>query len=262
MRRSRSARSSDCARSSCGRSPVATWSSTTGPRSARSGTRLPAGGFSCPVIASPFLKTPPYQVDWGALERSFEVAHLVGAGMVRTFSWLRDGAGAESEKRLVEVLASAIERTAAAGLRLGLENEHACTVATGAEAARVLDALADEGFGLIWDPGNEARIGSTPYPDGYAQVRQRVAHVHVKDADGRDGGCASVRVRSTTAGSSPRLPRTATRAASRSRPTTSSAPTPATWPPPRFRPAAAIRCCGPGARSGVRPPSAARAPSE
>jgi sugar phosphate isomerase/epimerase len=144
---------------------------------------LAAGGFSCPVIASPFLKTPPHQVDWGALERSFEVAHLVGAGMVRTFSWLRDGADAETERRLVEVLASAIERTAAAGLRLVLENEHACTVATGAEAARVLDALPGEAFGLIWDPGNEARMGSTPYPDGYARVRHRVAHVHVKDAD-------------------------------------------------------------------------------
>jgi L-ribulose-5-phosphate 3-epimerase len=147
---------------------------------------LAAGGFGCPVIASPFLKTPPHQVDWDTLERSFDVAHLVEAGMVRTFSWLRDGEDAEAEKRLVEVLAGALERTAAAGLRLVLENEHACTVATGAEAGRVLRALPDDCFGLIWDPGNEARMGSIPYPDGYAQVRHRVAHVHVKDAD-RDG---------------------------------------------------------------------------
>jgi L-ribulose-5-phosphate 3-epimerase len=147
---------------------------------------LAAGGFGCPVIASPFLKTPPHQVDWDTLERSFEVAHVMGAGMVRTFSWLRAGADAESGKRLVEVLARALERTDAAGLRLLLENEHACTVATGAEAAHVLRALPDDRFGLIWDPGNEARLGSTPYPDGYAQVRHRVVHVHVKDA-GRDG---------------------------------------------------------------------------
>jgi sugar phosphate isomerase/epimerase len=65
------------------------------------------------------------------------------------------------------------------------------TVAAGAEAAHVLRALPDDCFGLIWDPGNEARVGSSAYPDGYAQVRHRVAHVHVKDAD-RDGRwCAS-----------------------------------------------------------------------
>jgi len=145
----------------------------------RAARALAAGGFDCPVIASPFLKTPRPEVEWEALERSFAAAHAVGAGIVRTFSWLRDGGPAP-----VEVLQEALERTAAAGLALALENEHACTVATGAESAAVLASIPDRRLGVIWDPGNEARLrlGPPAFPDGYAAVRDRVLHVHVKDA--------------------------------------------------------------------------------
>lgn len=147
-----------------------------------------SGGFSCPVIASPFLKTPPHQVDWDVLERSFEAAHALDAGMVRTFSWLRQAEPSGLNNRLVEVLAEAHARTLAAGLTLALENEHACTIATGAEARPLLDSLP--GLGLIWDPGNEAMAGSRPFPGGYEAVRDRVLHVHLKDV----GGGAWVRI--------------------------------------------------------------------
>ncbi len=35
---------------------------------------------------------------------------------------------------------------------------------------------------MIWDPGNEAYVGSHPFPAGYEHVRGRVLHMHVKDA--------------------------------------------------------------------------------
>jgi sugar phosphate isomerase/epimerase len=145
-----------------------------------------AGGFSCPVIASPFLKTNPGEVQWEALDGSFEAAHALGAGMVRTFGWLREADPSGHFEQLVDVLAEARQRTVAAGLSLVLENEHACNVATATEAKPVLDRLPGPRFGLIWDPGNEAMAGSQPFPAGYGAVSDRVMHVHVKDvADGR-----------------------------------------------------------------------------
>ena len=81
------------------------------------------------------------------------------------------------------MLAEAVERAQEAGLELALENEHECNVGTGAEARLVLDLIPSPSFGLVWDPGNEAMMGSEPFPGGYSHVRGRVSHVHLKDVD-------------------------------------------------------------------------------
>jgi L-ribulose-5-phosphate 3-epimerase len=155
---------------------------------------LRAQGFRVCCIASPFLKCPLWSEttpavrgaeqrrEWDILQRSFEVAALFEAPLVRTFSFLRVSNPQAVRPLILDVLSEAIGRTARAGLKLVLENEHACTIATGEEAGQVLRHLPDAAFGLIWDPGNEAYSGSDPFPAGYQHVRGRVLHVHVKDA--------------------------------------------------------------------------------
>jgi sugar phosphate isomerase/epimerase len=154
----------------------------------RIGDALRAGGFTCPAIGSPFLKTDAPQVRWDELERSFVASNAVGAGIVRTFSWLREENPKARDDELVEVLIEACRRTEAAGLVLALENEHACNIATGQEARRILERVPS--LGVIWDPGNQAMLGLKPFPDGYDAVRERVLHVHVKDV--RDGSWAKI----------------------------------------------------------------------
>lgn len=160
-------------------------------------------GFRVGGIASPFLKChisgdgdpqgathfaapASREEQWGILERSFEVAHLLGAPLVRTFSFWRVQDPEDVREEVAEVIAEAAERTGAAGLTLGIENEHACNLATGAETRWVLDRVPSPTLGVIWDPGNEAVMDSEPFPGGYEQVRDRMVHVHLKDAD-REG---------------------------------------------------------------------------
>jgi sugar phosphate isomerase/epimerase len=143
---------------------------------------LGAGGFSCPVVDTPFLKTPLDEVAWPDLERGFEIAHLVGARTVRVFSGLR--AAGRPRAGVVDLLAAALARAQEAGLRLAMEIEHTCTIATGAAARALLADPALEGLGLVWDPGNEAHfLGSTPDPGPVRDLRAAIFHVHVKDAD-------------------------------------------------------------------------------
>lgn len=165
---------------------------------------LDARGFRIGGIASPFLKchlhgdgkpqgdthsavSSKREDQWEILERSFEIAHLFGAPLVRTFSFWRLEDPASALDKVTEVLAEATNRTEAAGLTLGIENEHACNLGTGAETAWVLERIPSPALGVIWDPGNEAALGSEPYPDGYAHVKDRIAHVHLKDVDERGG---------------------------------------------------------------------------
>lgn len=157
------------------------------------------GGFSVVAIASPFLKcainddpaavgnthsaqNTSRQDQWAVLDRSLAVADRLNAPIVRTFSFWRVEEPETVRDEVVDVLTEATARVHAAGKLLGLENEHACNVATGAESAWVLERIPDRTLGLIWDPGNEAALGSEPFPDGYNAVRDRIHHVHLKDA--------------------------------------------------------------------------------
>ena len=142
-----------------------------------------AGGFRCPVIDSPFLKTPAPEARWADLERAFEIASCAGAPLVRVFSGLRGERPGADRQWLLDVLREADHRAAAAGLRLAVEIEFVCAVATAAEARELLDRLPGERIGIVWDPGNEARFAGSVTIAGLRTIVERVVHVHVKDVD-------------------------------------------------------------------------------
>jgi L-ribulose-5-phosphate 3-epimerase len=164
-------------------------------------TTLENGDFDVCAISSPFLKCHLYgdgapqgathfaspasrEEQWDILERSLRVARLLGAPVVRAFSFWRVSDPASVREEVVRALVEATERAQEAGLKLALENEHTCNVGTGAEAGCILGRISSPSFGLVWDPGNEAMMGSEPFPGGYSRVRGRVTHVHLKDVDG------------------------------------------------------------------------------
>jgi sugar phosphate isomerase/epimerase len=151
-------------------------------------------GFRVCSIASPFLKCPLWPAvqatdtadgeqaqQWQILQRSFELADLFEAPFVRTFSFLRVPDPSSVRDAVLEVIAEAVQRTEKAGLKLIIENEHACNIATGAETGWLLERIASNSFGVIWDPGNAANLEARPFPEGYGYVRKRVMHMHVKD---------------------------------------------------------------------------------
>ena len=114
--------------------------------------------------------------------RAFEVAGLAGAGLIRVFSYWRTVDPSSVSGRVAEALTGLADQALEHGVVIGLENEHACNVGTGAEAARMLAAVDHPALKLIWDPANAFVLGETPYPAGYARLPVgRIAHVHAKD---------------------------------------------------------------------------------
>jgi sugar phosphate isomerase/epimerase len=117
----------------------------------------------------------------------FEILHRTGARIVRVFSYWRTVEPSTCVDRIVDALRSLGDAAASQNVVIGLENEHACNIATGAEAARVLSAVQHPNVQLIWDPANALVSGETPYPEGYhALPRTRIVHVHAKDCVVRD----------------------------------------------------------------------------
>jgi sugar phosphate isomerase/epimerase len=154
------------------------------------------------VVDSPYFKTllpgttskfdegkkDPLQSDFskqeGVLQRAFARAKDFGTDKVRIFAFLR----VQDPKTVFDRVAKELDRTAAIaereGIRLVLENEFSCNVATGAESAAMLNAVKSPALGLNWDPGNAYAAGELkPYPDGYDLIdKKQMWHMHLKDA--------------------------------------------------------------------------------
>jgi sugar phosphate isomerase/epimerase len=159
-------------------------------------------GLKIISIASPLLKcvlpdAPPidsrFQQDIFAsrhtfedqprlTERAFEIAKRTGARIVRVFSYWRTIEPGQCFDRIVTALRALAEKAAAHDLVIGLENEHACNISTGAETARLLEAIDHPRLQVVWDPCNALVSGESPFPHGYRHLPPgRVVHVHAKD---------------------------------------------------------------------------------
>ena len=114
--------------------------------------------------------------------RAFDVAERMGARIVRVFSFWRSVDPDACFDRVASALRELADRAGERSLILGIENEHACNIATGSETARLLAAVDHPALRVIWDPANAFVAGEVPYPQGYRHIPvSRIAHVHAKD---------------------------------------------------------------------------------
>jgi L-ribulose-5-phosphate 3-epimerase len=117
------------------------------------------------------------------LDHAIEMAKSFQTDRVRCFDFWRLADQAPYRTAINDKLLEAANKAGQKGITLVLENEPACNTATGAEAAKVLDAVKSPYLMLNWDPGNAATLGETPYPDGYNLLpKDRIGHCHCKDA--------------------------------------------------------------------------------
>jgi L-ribulose-5-phosphate 3-epimerase len=166
------------------------------------GERVAARGFRVISIASPLLKCllpdslpvdDRFQHDVFAskhtfedqarlAERAFFIAKKFGARIIRVFSFWRTVQPEKCFEEVVRELGRLAEEAARQGLIIGLENEHACNIATASETRRVLDRLRQPNVGVVWDPANAYVSGENPFPEGYRLLPpDRIVHVHAKD---------------------------------------------------------------------------------
>ena len=116
------------------------------------------------------------------LNRAIVIAEKLEARIIRVFSFWRTTDPSRLTDRVIDALRTAIDAASPKGLVIGLENEHACNLATAAEAAPVMRAIESPHFGLVWDPANAYVAGEDPFPGGYDLLPGgRIVHIHAKD---------------------------------------------------------------------------------
>jgi sugar phosphate isomerase/epimerase len=143
-------------------------------------------GCSSPVFKCDLDDAATVRSHVGEFRRSLEVARSLGCDLVRVFTFLRRSPeeNRAALPRIVEHLGELRAIAEGSGVRIGIENEHSCTVATGAEVQALCAALPDPSFGIVWDPCNVIYVPAAtgPATEGFASFVSRVFHIHLKDA--------------------------------------------------------------------------------
>src|SRR5437879_5857558 len=130
---------------------------------------LDGEGIKTSVLGTAFFKIPlppdtpegrgTLDSQWALLDQSMERARILGTDKIRVFAFTRKEKGSEqpSDKdfqRIQDLVREAARRAKARNFRLALENVGGSYVSTGAEAARLLNAVKEDALGLTWDPNN------------------------------------------------------------------------------------------------------------
>ena len=134
-------------------------------------------------------KDKSYSGHLEILEHSFDLAHMFDTNIVRVFSfWRKGNLTDEVLGQILQRFEIPIKRAEEENIILALENEHQCFIRNGKESRQFLDRISSKNVRLIWDPGNAFFSGEVPYPDGYSLIKDRIVHVHVKDAGKNEKG--------------------------------------------------------------------------
>jgi len=144
-------------------------------------------------IGSPFFKCDidspeQYREHLDILDRCIGLADALGAPVIRGFTFWRTGDPGSRWQTILDHFLEPVRKIEAAGLMLGIENEHSTFIGTGRDLARFLAEIDSPHVRAVWDPANSVHDvagNEVPYPDGYQAVRPWIQHVHIKDA-GRD----------------------------------------------------------------------------
>jgi sugar phosphate isomerase/epimerase len=117
------------------------------------------------------------------LQHSIDLCKRFGSPYIRIFSfWRRGSLTPMLEDKIAQALTRPCQIAERAGVTLLLENEHACYLGTGAEAARMIERIGSPALKMIWDPGNAFMAGEQPFPSGWAAAAPHAVHLHIKDA--------------------------------------------------------------------------------
>jgi len=110
------------------------------------------------------------------LPASIEAAQQLGTEKIICFDFEWSG---RPPTEVVQVMRHAAATVAAAGLMLAIEVD----LHTSRPTAELVRMVNHPALQINWDPANAYRAGEdVPFPDGYANVREFVRHVHFKDA--------------------------------------------------------------------------------
>ena len=115
------------------------------------------------------------------LKRASNAARILGVDQMRVFAFHRVEEPMSLLPRIADIIGEMAEVAEKERVRLLIENEASCNIATCAELAEMMRLLPSKWVGINWDPLNGTRFNEPPMPDGYAKLpKARIGNVQIK----------------------------------------------------------------------------------
>ena len=141
-------------------------------------TALSPGIFKLPLSQSAKLE----EELTTTLPRTVALAREFGASFVIAFGFQREqNEKPEHFSRAVDFMSRAAEKAGKEGIRVIIENEPGFWCDSGANTAKLIEAVNSPYLRANWDPCNGYGTAERPFPEGYEAVKQYIVNVHVKD---------------------------------------------------------------------------------
>jgi len=134
-----------------------------------------------------------YQKHFNGLKRCIKIAKELGTDMVRIMSFRKEMIifgknGAEkwvastgSWDKLLKLLEAPLQLAEDEGITLAVETGNNAMITSGWLGKKLIDDMGSKHLKLIWDIPNTLYCTEIPYPDAYEEIKDVLAHVHVKD---------------------------------------------------------------------------------
>lgn len=121
------------------------------------------------------------------ISRAIRAAKILGTDKVRIFTFSRVQDPLKLLPRVAQVFEPMVKMAGKAKVRLLVENEGSCNVATCAELAALMKLLPSKWIGINWDTLNGGSREKA-FPDGYNLLpKNRIGNVHIKGRSVLDG---------------------------------------------------------------------------
>jgi sugar phosphate isomerase/epimerase len=137
---------------------------------------------------------PLYNQQMDGLKRSIAVAKLFNTKLVRTMTfakanviWGSNGADrwlANNNQywpKLLKLLEKPVQLAEDNGMDLIMETGTFSMINNAYLARRIIEDLGSKHLKVLWDAANAYFSGEKPFPEGYDEIRDYLAHIHVKD---------------------------------------------------------------------------------
>jgi sugar phosphate isomerase/epimerase len=116
------------------------------------------------------------------LPKTLALAREFGASLVIAFGFQREqNEKPEMFSQAVDFMSLAAEKAGKEGIKIIIENEPGFWCDSGANTAKLIQAVNSPFLRANWDPCNGYGTAERPFPEGYEAVKQYIANVHVKD---------------------------------------------------------------------------------
>lgn len=134
-----------------------------------------------------------YQKHFEGLTRCIKIAKEFDVELVRIMSYRKEMIifghnGAEqwvasngSWDKLLKLFEAPVKLAEDEGITLAVETGNNSMITSGYLARKLIDDLGTKHLKVIWDIPNTLYCTDVPYPDAYDQIKDHLAHIHIKD---------------------------------------------------------------------------------